>query len=490
MKKTQEVLLYLLVLGAPLGAYQYLPYFNVTLSEMALGLLLPLVIVSLPQNKPLLPFELWWPAALIMALALCLPAVPSSVALWPIAFILVFLALRTRESLETCLLLAAIGGGLGAILSISAQLGWVYSTDATVLGLPAAGLYGDARAEAVQFLGLAPLAAILSMKRASALSARIVVGVSAALMLVALALVLFRQLQAEPARIAQSILRLDAGSIAMLALLFWCCSRILAKLLLLQQQERDPLAAPLFVASAAAMAGAVVLLPAPQLSFALLLAMAARACAPFRETRQAPHLALWITPAALLLAINLCIIPLANTRDPRNYEALGERLLSSSHIEKLDQRLNALARHIPEARVRLWQARTALLRGEQEMAADAFTDAAQQPVRLRPSRLPAPDAKDYTALLDRFRDMVSGLPEQQRGISYERALVAAGETSSALASLRFRATDPAQPVDPERAAREIAACLGDRAIAETLLTWPESDLAAIYALTDNCGEGD
>lgn len=485
-----EALLYPLAVFWPLGAYGWLP--GVEISALALlgALLIPAALYGvLRHGKPPLPFELWWPAAALAFLA----ALPGAAASWEwIGFAALFLGglalIRSAEQLERCLDLALGGAALLALLHLAAH---AFPLLPAALD-PASGARAAAHASTLReaaalvscaglgwgltFWPLRPgarfqrslhalLALLLSAAAASALGPVIAHGI-------------------EP-RPAGAWLSLE---LAPSLLAGWLVARIAAKLWFAPHESAARMRPPLLLFLAASAALPALLGAAPPAAIAIPLALAARAGLRF-EGGTAP----WGATAALLaacvvVALNLVALPLERAADPRNIKHRARTLFEAGSHDALADWSRALGEQAPNARAALWEARSQLATGAHAAAADAFAQAKRldaSPPRTWPS-VPGLTPAESAAFLDRLRDAVSALPPESRGLSYERALVAAGQREQALAALRFRVAGANEAGDfdgREAMAGAIARALGDPGLAGEFAAWPAGALRELARQT-------
>jgi hypothetical protein len=119
-----------------------------------------------------------------------------------------------------------------------------------------------------------------------------------------------------------------------------------------------------------------------------------------------------------------------------------------------------------------------LSQGDADGAAAAFAEAVRPG---EPRLLPAPGTQEIDEMLAQLRDACSALPEDRRGLAYERALLAAGQRVNALALLRLRARGGAADNGRERRplALTLAGMLGDPSLVEELIQWETGELLRV-----------
>lgn len=145
--------------------------------------------------------------------------------------------------------------------------------------------------------------------------------------------------------------------------------------------------------------------------------------------------ALSAIPVAALALLNLIHMSPENTADPRNYEASLRRAVQTGHLDRAWQHIDALAsRSESECRVHFWRARIALEYKRPCLAASEFARSLDQ-TDGRWQFLPSPTEDEVSAFLVRLRDFCSSLPNPERVLAYEMAMIAAGRVQDSMALL-------------------------------------------------------
>lgn len=478
--------------------YETLPLVFISCSTLFAALLaLAACRDVLHGNKVLLPFELAWPLVLLVVLSIAhdwnakawtwsLPAVGGA-----LCFAAGVQTVRSRDIIRQCLWLSALSGGATALFSVFVHVrpfhGLIlYSVFPTAFSRETGATLAFAKTleEGALVLVLCLILALGAFfsseyrwwQRMTALLALVpFAGVLALLVWLGLPR---PDLWGPPTPWRQ-------GPIPVLATLvvLWLIARIAAKLWVNRSEGVTRMHTVLCAMLLCGGAMMVVLPQTPRLGYAFLLALAARYS--FAPTNEGVGAMLW--PAwgcALLLPLiawNAAHVDVRNTSDPRNYEAVAAVRVEEGHDLELARRFAFLNERSPaERRTYYWEARGYLADTWTDAAAAVFCKAMTPPPVGRPL-LPPPSEEQIGFFLDRLRDVCSALPLPERGLAYERALVAAGRADDALALLRFRA-ESHQPVPCSGTplALGMADLLGDARLAGILTTWSAGELVCLF----------
>ncbi|MBP8130810.1 MAG: hypothetical protein KA184_14625 [Candidatus Hydrogenedentes bacterium] len=490
--------LYGLAFAWPWCVYETLPGVFIPCSALfAAALVFAACRDVLRGRKVILPFELAWPLVVLVALAVAHDWRAGAMAWSPSAaggallFASVLQTIRSRGAVRQCVWLSALSGGMAALFSLFVHFrpfyGWVlYSVFPTAFSpgtgatLAFAATLEEGALVLVLCLTLALGAAFAPehghWRRTTAFLA--IAPITAALAVLARLSAPDPGLWRPPAPWRQGPLSVLAALVVL-----WLLARIAAKAWVGRGEGVARLHGML---SAMALCGGamVVLLPeTPRLGYAFLLALAGgHAFAQTEEARTAAPGTAWFCLLLLpLIAWNVLHVDVRNGADPRNYEAAAAACVEHGLDVELSRRFAFINERSPvERRTHYWQARGYLARKWPDAAATAFCMAMTPPPAGR-ALLPPPSEEQTGYFLDRLRDLCSALPLAERGLAYERALVAAGRADDALASLRFRAEKckgvscPASPL-----AMGMADLLGDARLAGTLATWSAGELVCLF----------
>ncbi len=483
---TARLLLYVFFLTAPLQVLSVVPFVFVPVFAAALAVLAVLCIADLAHAGKLhIPFELFWPILLLLALggwawlhgrsglALC--------AAFPLVYWPTYHFARARATLLNCLWLAAVGGGAAGAFSLAAQAGWLFPT----VFSPATGArWGFAwdLVQGAQVLAACGLAGVVTVLGGTGRWARGGAAAAAALCFGAL---VSAGAEALPQANQWTGPPLPADWMVWGAVLLglWLTARTLAKLALSRMEDSTGLQMPLFALVAASALVWLALPGMPPLVLVGLVALAGSYAQPSDVAfATSPPPRFLLPMAALLAAANLLVVFPGNPFDTRNYARAARGAIHAGQPEAAEARLLFVTALAPEERrAFLWLARARLAGGDPEGAATAF---ARTLGSEGAALLPPPTEEEADAFLSELRDYCAMLPEGRRGLAYERALLARGETANALTVLRSRARaarKSAPDMSPWPLARGLAALLNTPELAPAFAEWPAGELLGLYA---------
>ncbi len=437
------------------------------------------------------PFDLFWPAAAMIVLGL---AGAASWAYFGACFLGVLMLAQSRETALRALWLTGLSGAGAALLSLLAQAGLLFPTVFPVdseLAIAFAYRAGDAWLTLALCAGTA---SVLVFAPELARPVRFSAALAAGLCLAGLGTITF-----YGGLPAVAPLGAGAGLLAHVpaALCLWLLARIGARFIVgcIESEKQGLCQASEFSSEtglslfsalpAGLMALAIVLVPGEVPPSAGVLAGLLAACVLPQNLRPpAASLPLWIAPAVAALAFlhAAAVFPVLGTHEPRDYAAKASLLFEHGEDEALEalvERVEAIAPE--ERRSDYWLAKLRLRQKCAKPAAMAFAHAMKEG---KHPLLPPPAKGEVDDFVARLRDLCSAQPPEECGLAYERALVAAGDTDSALAALDLHPTAAcgglAQSV-PEMASR-VADHLGDPGLAEVLAQRSPERLCGLLAL--------
>jgi len=476
----------------PLGAYQRVAG-PVHLHHIALVPIFLCALADFKRNKRLrTPFELWWPCVVIAVLAMLLHAGGHAAPPWRVAglcalFVAVTHVARNRRAILRALQFSCISGCAVVIMSLLAQFNALFPTAYSVgTGHVMAGPYSVREGVlSVVFLLLLTPALWAAARRREFAPCRFAVAGWVVLPVGAL---LYGCLSPRPELEAlrpAHIPFLLPGVFAVTVFL-WAVARIAAKLWVARQFLGPGVYAWLVAALAAGVVVAVWCAPMPTAGFIFLLAIVAG----YGQPRVAAGTSARFVPIMIALVASLATVNIMLTLpgDPRNYERFARAALATGTTDEARERLGFVKKLAPtETRADYYIARIHLAEGNLAAAAKVFARSLRDThTRL----LPPPDAALIAEFLDEMREKSSALPEQARGLAYEKALIAAGREQHALSLLELRGESsplsqvPGNSDDTERAlsrppAAALAALLETPSLADALTLWNARLLAAI-----------
>jgi hypothetical protein len=488
MKSFSRNILYLLAFAWPFDIYQTIFPYGIRLD---LGAVLLLVIPfgnSLYRGQKFrAPLEFIWPPALMLCL-LSFAGVSgeSSVMTRPFAYALCFWItlhlVDSRKCITRCLFLSGLGGAIAALLTLLSSAGLIFPTAFSLDTTAQLAFANTLSSGLLTLVWTCVVMATLGMVKTLPKTTRITAWTGAALCATCLCLLLR---QGAPGLFPPQPIHWKSTHGLVVLVYSWFILRITAKTIVARMEDRPGMHLPLILLSVILLFSFLIVLPDLPIGHAFLLALLASYALP-STTRQneIQTLAKWpLIPVLALLVFNLSHIHPRATTDPRNYDYQASVLYGGGDTQQLLNYLERVDELAPrEHRTNLWRARAHLQQNQPDQTADALIDALGH---ARAPLLPDPSQAETNALLIELRDHVSALPEEERGLAYERALVALGQQTNALDLLKQRApmAIPEQvsknmPASHDLA-RDLAQKLGDPHLAETLEKW---SMARLYTL--------
>jgi hypothetical protein len=512
--------LYLLAAAWPWDAFQVIPFLFLPLTVAASAALAGVGILEVIRTgRWRVPFELTWPVVGLIAAAGVSALTARSGAAIAVAgqglcFLAVFHHARARETVVRCLWISCLSAGMLALLNLLAPwLGvfptafasdssaafagprtlpggvWIflYGAVTSILLCRNDSIKGESRipwsaAACCRFHRRSDVSRQSDPKRQQAAAlhriqrAALAAGAMSSILLLVRGPALLAGFPYwEPAHLRS----LPFLTFIILGLLVWLVARVGAKLTVSRIEDAPGISLPLLAMVAILTGAALVWPPEPALGQAFVLALAASYAQPSTRSFSSRPVS-WLVgvPVAMVAVANLCFVSPNNPWDPRNYTFGAARLLAEAP-DALEDRLQAVERLAPEERrTHLWRARLRLSQGDADGAAAAFAEAVRPG---EPRLLPAPGTQEIDEMLAQLRDACSALPEDRRGLAYERALLAAGQRVNALALLRLRARGGAADNGRERRplALTLAGMLGDPSLVEELIQWETGELLRV-----------
>ncbi|HIJ73508.1 MAG TPA: hypothetical protein HPP83_05335 [Candidatus Hydrogenedentes bacterium] len=497
-----EFLLVALAALWPWEAYGFLlfiPGLHVTLIGFAAFGVIALWAYALVARWRLqLPFELAWPTLALLALIWAAAALGKLHSPFlATGCVLLFVAAarfgRAEGLVERALWTSCLSGGAVAGATLWALISGMLPVAPWVrLGVPGV----DARELAGSGLGFVlclAMAIHFAFSGVASRTKRVAAAISGALILAALVGVVANGLGRSFGYIPPRYFSLDGLSLATLLSALWIFARVAAKAEVQRRESPRPIYV-LFLAMAGLAAFGLAWLPAaPRLSHGLLMGLVCAGVVPGKRRAAEVSRRPGAEIAAVGLVAGLSILNLAhvfpaNERHPWNYESAARRDFPAARYRALEQRMDVFERRWPnETRTHYWRAKAALARGLPHRAAREFARALRSGDDNR-TLFPSPSDPETNDFVTRLRDCCSAAPEPKRLFAFERALVARGNTDSALAVLEHQTTADAASsrtrFDATPLADAAAFLLGDMALSERLAAWPAPK---VLALLENWG---
>lgn len=476
--------LYLIALAWPLGAYQrvagpvhvhhlaFIPLFWNTFQYWRI------------HKRLQTPFELFWPCAVICILTLGAALSGYEVALLDIlglcgAFVVLYQNIHSRREIWTGLLLSLLSGAAMVTLSLLSRFNWILPTTfSPETRLVMAGPYSLAEGTCSALLLLLAACSLLFASRVGDCHVPRISLLAFLFLLVPFALfILFPFIAPMPfLNVSPELFVFPLLLPALVAI--WGCARIAAKLVVASTHMPGSLAVGLPVIICTGVCVVVSLGESPSLGPVFLLALLAARSKPQLKLESSSACSLLpIVPLIGLVCINLALLL---PGDPRNYEVMALQRLATGDYAALRAHLAFIKDLAPgERRADYYIARSYLSEGRLNQAAASF--ACSIGSFNRSSRiLPPPGATEIDSFLNDLRDISSGLPEQVRGLAYEKALIAADRERHAFSLLELRGTPLSlQGVSSVPLAKALAELLGVPSAVSMLSAWSPGLLAAI-----------
>jgi len=485
MPKAAPWVLYGLAFTWPWDVYQSVPLLNVALTTM-LGIALVVLCLAgvVRSGRFQGPFELIWPGVALIAMAACgilsRAGPPWGAALGSgAAFLAVLHFARPRATVIGCLWLSTLAGGGVGLLSLLGQARCILPTAFSPETGAALAFASTLEGGALTLALCCATAGVLAVSPIPAPGMRWSAAASGLVSAVALAVLALRSLPRAGFWHPPDWVSLLPLALVAMSLALWLTMRVAAKLTVARLEDAPGIHVGLLAVLAVGIVMSLALPQQPQLGHGVFLGLLAGYSLPSRQQGSARPMPIAVLAVVLLMVLaNLWHLSPDNPRDPRNYEHSAARLFESGRLTELERRLDFIDGIAPEElRTHLWRARIRLEAGDPEATASALSRALRQG---RPRILPGPSQEETEQFLTRLRDHCSALPENARGLAYERALLAAGERASALAALRLRGQGGAGPaVDTRPLSRALAHLLGDRTLAGPLAQWDGAQLLRV-----------
>lgn len=521
-----EPLLLLLSLVWAWDVYVHVPILGVNLTVCIGTAMVVLWATALVSHMRLrLPFELAWPAALLIGLTWVRawrgePVKPLAATGSMLLFAATVQFARSRETITRCLWLSCVSGACVALITLFSRAGLIMPTAyslkfglnpksganvsqvlendflSRMVGLPYLAFARDLPDGMATLLACAFAATWFAIRGTSGRVRYIARTCLVPLIVVVVLMLAWTTAHASQWRLQQP-LRTSGPAAASLAAAVWLAARVAAKL---EADRRESHAAfhCVFMALLGAAAVLVLCTPwTPRMPHAFLLGLAAAYA--IGDEQVAPSGIKWqpamLVPLALVVW-NMWRVDPANRQDPRNYDTAMQRDLETGALEPLRRRITFFEALSPaERKTHLWRARVAVREDRPHEAAAEFAASLASRDKRR-AILPTPTEGEQEDFLMRLRDYCSSLPRPERPFAYEKALVSAGRTEGALAVLKFRAgfpeatalplapiADEASRTFPPEGARPlavaVAAILGQEDLAERLAKWPSSNVLTL-----------
>ena len=474
----------------PWGVYQYVPGANCNLTTILALLILTLFICGIRYHGFSIAFEIIWPVILIASLILIAVGGRDYILIKNVFLCLTFfVATRclavSKRLIEYLLLSSTLSIGCVAAFALMAKTLRIMPT-AYALEARTSLCFPYNMTDGSLALLLCVTAAIFF-----ALSSRLSKMIRVAASISALCAVILLVVTAIPAIRNASIWKppiyapRQISSGILLLTLLWLISRIAAKIEVDRQDAQNGIHVVFIAIITVAAIYSLLFQPLPQLEYAFILGLACAYASP-RTTKHSdftiPH-----TPIIALL----CLVPFnvlnvypENYSDPRNYEIKAQEDYRSGDTDTLERRLSYIEKFSPnERRTHLWRSRIALKYRNPIDAADEFAEAMKSS---EDALLPRPTPSEKEDIIVRLRDICSALPDDERGLAYEKALAASGDIEGALAALKLRVkplTTTYENLEQESLARILATLIGNMDMEEQLEKWPTADLISIL---DKC----
>lgn len=270
----------------------------------------------------------------------------------------------------------------------------------------------------------------------------------------------------------------------------WLCARVAAKLTVAEGAFPDKTRHVWIVLVIVSAIAALCLEIMPGPAAALLLGLAAsRGCPGVKGERLGWSLAPPLIATIVLAAAHAVVVFPGEARD---YESAVSTLVANGETEAARTRLERVLRVRPcEGRAQWWTAVVALEEGRVEEGADYFA----RSLANRPGAAVLPPVDDgmVESFITRMRNESAELPENARGLAYERCLVAAGRADHALSLLSLRGEGSAGGGSsaPGPAANALARLMGSTELVKTFAGWDTSSLVRILSTANGlCGMED
>ena len=489
--ETRAALVYLSALLAPLGALVEIPFLGLSTSFVALTALIVAAITDVVWGaRPRVPFDLAWPP--VLGLLVMPLAWPDSVAVAPALTLaaLVFLATLHLASARTVILRAlwlyCLASGVSSLLELLGMAEHGFAAGSLPMAMdPELGVVcffqTSARAAVTQNTLALALAIALLFARELAPRRRSSLVLAAAPMALWLTRALVTMLSAGGGmRVAG--LPANSGELAIALPVLWLAARVLARLVVGRMEDRPGSHLGLMAVLGLSLPLALLLGPRPTLPVVVLLSLIGAYARPL-ETRDmsGPRRSLLLGIAvATTTLVFLQVYCYPAWSAPRNLVRAETRLaaLRAEGMTPASEHLLDIAARHNEAAAWFWRGEMSLARNVPVRAAEEFARSLRATPGGGAATLFGEDRMD--TFLDRLRDVCSAVDLRDRGVAYERALLARGKQDLALASLKLFATerrDAGLPKEP--IVEALTMLLGGSGVRGVLAAWDAGTLQGV-----------
>ncbi len=474
---------------APLGSSASVPILGLPLAAFPLAALVVLALVDwLRGIRPSIPFDLAWPAVLLLP---ALPMAHGAMALKLALAVPVFLATLhfavTRPLILRALWYFCCASGIRTILELAAVHTSFLDGSLPMAFAPESGVAcffstNGSAAFTEAALAVALVVALLFSRDLS-------IGKRLCLASTAVPLVLWLIHAIPPtaqALRATGIPALPGSAHRWIPalLLLWIVARVLARLLVARLEDKPGI--HLGLVAVLALAPPLVLLPNLQLSLPMvvLFTLLAAYARPLQTQNASPAMKKPLVAGAVAAVATLAAL---HGGFYGTWTAPANLIRAEAHLATLKtggpawavRNFLLLSKHYNPAASHFWNAELALERGAPLPGAEAFALSLQA----RPSDNATTlfGEERIAAFLERLRDVCSAVPMRNRGVAYERALIACGKQPLALASLKlFARAKPRPAPDARPLAKALAMLLGDATVEKELVTWGGETLLGVF----------
>lgn len=484
-RRTVFAAVYIGAMAWPWGAYQQVFHgygvFDLALSTLFLALALSWV----RHGRPNIPFDLLWPALLLLCgAAVCWTAgdrlAAQGILGGGIAFLLAHFGATNQTLVFRALAVSVLSAGCVAFLTLLAEYNFVFPTFFAHQGA-AVGAGPTCLEEALLLFSWSFIAAFgVILGRRSLLWKGVAWLLPLAGLFCALAFyVIARRLRGELSAWSPNYTVLAFPTLPMALLGLYLASRVAARVFLLASPD-FPSSRKLLGLILLAFALLLVFvgeIPSPGLCFCFGLVGALGVQRTLRSTE--PLTIAWASLVVfpVLIVHAFFLFP----GDARDYVSQVQRIRRAQGAQGAHDFLSLLLRRFPgESRARLELAKMELERGEIDAAVDGFI------VALRESRASHIWDKPGPADVDAFLAQVRLKSANMTGISLEGCLAGAGKAQEAVSVLKSRITPgPDANIAPEILRRALSALLGGQETASYLGHWTASEMLAGLNLCGN-----
>ncbi len=474
----RKLLCGVLCLGAaawPWGAYGQLYDGCGVFSGVLAALLLALVVSWARSGRPSVPFDLLWPALLIIVgVALSWVAgnggASPAIIVGCIAFLLALFAATDQTLVLRALAASALSAGGVAVLTVLAEFNKVFPTFFAQQG----GAVGAGPTNLVDALFLfswsASVACALFLGRRHRLSG----GVAWLLPVAALACgtafwFLARRLQNDLHAWTPNYGALAFPMFPLVLLSLYLASRVAARVFVLAGPRPQALLAGLLLVYAF-LCAVTGYFPSTGLCFSFGLIAALGVQRTLRNPDAAKTGLVWLLVIPVLAAHAVTLFP----GDARDYVLQAQRLSKESGVQAARDYLALVLSRFPgESRARLEFAKIELESGQIDAATDNFIGAVCE--RRASHVWGQPDQGSVAEFLSRVKQLAENTP----GIAYERCLVGVGKAQEAVEVLKGRVkTGPSVNIDSEPLRRALISLMGGDESGSYFNDWTAAELVS------------